>query len=442
MNCNLIIKGKYVLTMNEKMDVFNDGIVAIDDDKIITIGTKEILKKYKSKKIIDAGNSIVMPGLINTHTHAAMAYFRGLADDLPLKEWLEKHIWPAEAKYVNKNFVKKASALACLEMIKSGITCFNDMYFFEEEIVSIVSQSGMRACVGEAILDFPTASCKNPEDALKKTEEMILKYKDSELISVAIAPHSIYACSKENLIKAKELAGKYSVNLHMHISETKKENEDCLRDNKKSPVKYLDELGVLDNKTIAAHSIWLDNADIEIYKNRQVKISHCPISNMKLASGVMNFKKMNASGLVISLGTDGAASNNTLDLFSEMRVCALLHKVNNLNSEIAPAVEIVKAATINGAKALGMDNKIGSLAIGKKADIITINLDKSHLSPIYNPYSHLVYAVNAGDVENVIINGKIVMRDREILGVNENEILREVDDFINRGRTSTIFSKS
>ncbi len=370
-----------------------------------------------------------MPGLISTHTHAAMAYFRGLADDLPLKEWLEKHIWPAEAKYVNQDFIKQASRLACLEMIKSGVTCFNDMYFFEEETASIASQRGMRACVGEAILDFPTASCKNPEDALKKTEEMILRYKDSELISVAVAPHSIYVCSKENLIKAKKLANKYSVNLHMHISETKKENEDCLRDNKKSPVKYLDEFGILDNKTIAAHSIWLDNADIEIYKNRQIKISHCPISNMKLASGVMNFEKMNESNLTISLGTDGAASNNTLDLFSEMRVCALLHKVNNLNSEIASSGEVVKMATINGAKTLDMDNKIGSLEIGKKADIITINLDKPHLSPIYNPYSHLVYAVNSADVENAIINGKIIMHDRNVLGVDEDKILREACKF-------------
>ena len=424
-DCSLIIKGKYVLTMDNQMSNFNDGVVVIDNDKIIEISGKEILDKYKSEKIIDAGNSIIMPGLINTHTHAAKVYFRGIADDLPLSIWLEKHIWPAEAKYINKDFIKNASTLACLEMIKSGVTCFNDMYFFEQETASVAERMGMRVLIGEVILDFPTPSCKNPEEALKKTEDMILKYKNSELISVAVAPHSIYACSKENLIKAKELADKYSVNLHIHISETKKENKDCLRDNKKSPVKYLDELEFLDNKTIAAHSVWLDGADIEIYKNRQVKISHCPISNMKLASGVMNFKKMNELGLTISLGTDGAASNNTLDLFSDMRVCALLHKVSNLNPEIASAFEIVKTATINGAIALGIDDKIGSLEIGKKADIITINLNKPHLTPIYNPYSHLIYAVNSADVENVIINGKVIMRDREVLKADEEKILRE-----------------
>lgn len=431
-NCDLIIKGKYVLTMDNKMSAFNDGFVAVNGGEIIEIGAREILEKYNSKKIINAGSSIIMPGMINTHTHAAMAYFRGIADDLPLITWLEKHIRPAESKYANKSFIKKSSELACLEMIKSGITCFNDMYFFEEETARAAAQAGMRACVGEAVLDFPTPSCKNSQETLKKTEEMILKYKNSELISVAAAPHSIYVCSKENLIKAKELADKYSVNLHIHISEIKKENEDCLRDNKKSPVKYLDELGILDNKTIAAHNIWLDGADIEIYKNRQVKISHCPISNMKLATGVMNFKKMNESGVIISLGTDGAASNNTLDLFSDMRVCALLAKINNLNPEIASAPEIVKIATINGAKTLGMNNKIGSLEIGKKADIITINLDKPHLLPIYNPYSHLVCAVNSSDVENVIINGKLVMQNRKVFGLDEEKILKEANGFIKK----------
>lgn len=430
MNCDLIIKGKYVLTINKEMVIFENGAVVIDDSKIIDIGNHDILEKYQSKNLIDAGNSIIMPGLINTHTHAAMTYFRGLADDLLLDEWLTKHIWPAEAKFVNKDFVRKASELACLEMLKSGVSCFNDMYFFEEETANVVEQAGMRACLGEGILNFPTPSCRNSKDALRKTEDLILEYKKNDLVSITVAPHAMYTCSGDDLQSAKALADKYSVLFHLHSAETKKEFDDCLKNNQLSPIAYLDHLGVLNNNTTIAHSIWLVPDDFEIYKKRGVKIAHCPISNMKLASGVMNYQKMRDLDLIIGLGTDGAASNNTLDLFSEMRTCALLHKVNNLNPEIAPAIEIVKMATINGAKVLGMEDKIGSLEIGKKADIITINLDKPHLTPIYNPYSHLVYSVNAADVDNVVINGKIVMRERVVLDLDEEKITREAKDFI------------
>ncbi len=414
--------------MDENLSVIKDGFVAVAGNKIIAAGAGDEIKNYNSGKIIDAGNSIVMPGLINTHTHAAMAYFRGLADDLPLNVWLEKHIWPAEAKYVNEEFVRQASELACLEMLKSGTTCFNDMYFFEEITAEIAKKIGMRAVIGDGILNFPTPGCKSPEEAIDKTIMLAEKFKNDELINVALAPHSIYACDKNILIKAKLEAEKHNLLLHIHIGETKKETEDCEKQYGKSPVAYLDSIGFLGNNVVAAHSVWLDDNDIEIYQNRGVKISHCPISNMKLASGIMPLSKM--KNITISLGTDGAASNNTLDLFSDMRACALLHKISEMDPTAASARQVVQMATINGAKTLGLENKIGSLEIGKQADIITVNLDKPHLAPIYDPYSHLVYCANSGDVENIIINGKIIMESREVKTLCEEKILKQAMKFI------------
>lgn len=428
-NCDLIVKGKYILPMDEKLPIIKDGFVAVSKNKIAATGAVCEIANYHADEVIDVGNSIVMPGLINTHTHAAMAYFRGLADDLPLDVWLEKHIWPAEAKNINHEFIKKSSELAILEMLKSGITCFNDMYFYEEVTAEAAKKAGIRAVIGEGILNFPTPSCKTPDETMDKTIELAEKYKDDELISAAMAPHSIYACDKKVLIKTKEIAEKYNLPIHIHVSETKKEAEDCKNQHGKSPVEYLDELGILSEKLIAAHSVWLSGSDLKIYKNRGVKAAHCPISNMKLASGAAHVGRMLEFGIPVGLGTDGAASNNTLDLFSDMRACALLHKVNELDPEAASAKEVVKMATIKGAEVLGMEKEIGSLETGKKADIITINLDKPHLTPIYDPYSHLVYCVNGDDVENSIVNGKIIMRNRKVKTLDEKKILSQAHEF-------------
>jgi len=429
-NCDLIIKGKYVLPVDNDMTIIKDGMIVIDKNNIIAVDKeKELHDKYAAKEMIDAGNSIVMPGLINTHTHAAMACFRGLADDLPLNEWLEKHIWPAEAKYVNPDFVKKSSELACLEMIKSGITCFNDMYFFEEITAEVAQEAGIRIIMGEGIINFPTPSCQTPNDAINSTLNLINKYKGNELITVAFTPHSVYTCDKNILIQVREQAEKYNIAIHIHISETKKEVEDYKQQHNKSPVEFLNEIGFLSDKVIVAHSVWLSENDLEIYKDKGVKVSHCPVSNMKLASGIAPVQDMLNKGIVVSIGTDGAASNNTLDLFSEMRACALLHKANKLNPTILNAQEVVRMATISGAKALGLNNKVGSLEVGKRADIITINLDKPHLTPIYNPYSHLVYCADGKDVENVVINGEVIMRNREVKTIDEERVLREAREF-------------
>lgn len=416
--------------MNPGLDIIENGIVIVEKNLIKDIGeAKDLKKKYKTQKVIDIGNGIVMPGLINTHTHAAMAYFRGLADDLPLKEWLEEHIWPAEGKFVSPGFVKKSSGLACLEMIKSGTTCFNDMYFFERETAKVAESIGIRIVIGEGVLNFPTPSCKIPDEAIKATLDLAKDFKKSELITVCLAPHSIYTCDKELLVKISNLAKEIGSLIHIHAGETKKEVADCKEEYKKSPVEYLDNIGLLGENVVAAHSVWLDNKDLEIYKKRGVKVSHNPVSNMKLASGIMPLSEMIEKGITVGLGTDGAASNNTLDLFFDIRVCALLHKVDKLDPTVVNARQVMKMATIDGARVLGLDDKIGSLETGKRADIITINLDKPHLTPIHDPFSHLVYCVNGRDVEDVIINGKVVMQNRVVKTIDEERILKEAKKF-------------
>ncbi|OGF27897.1 hypothetical protein A2303_05905 [Candidatus Falkowbacteria bacterium RIFOXYB2_FULL_47_14] len=427
---SLMIKAKYVLPMDEKLSVIRDGLVVIEKNKILAVGTEiELGDKYVAEETVDTGNSILIPGLINTHTHAAMSYFRGLADDLPLDDWLTKHIWPAEAKFVNADFVRRSSELAILEMIKSGITCFNDMYFFARETAETAKKTGIRCVLGEGIIGFPTNRCKNHEEALDETGKMRADYKDEELVSIALNPHSIYACGREILSAVKAIADKLDLPIHMHVSETKKEADDCREKHGKSPVEYLDSFGFLSSRVIAAHSVWLGENDLDIYKERGVKVSHDPVSNMKLASGTAPISAMLKRGITVGLGTDGAASNNTLDMFSEMRTCALLHKINNMDPTVLSAREIVKMATIDAARVLGIDGKIGSLETGKRADLITVNLDKPHLTPLYDPYSHLIYCANSSDVDNVIINGKIIMRNRVVKTMDEERILKEVNEF-------------
>ncbi len=424
-----LIKAKYILTMDKSSKIIEDGVVVISADKILDVGnTGEILEKYQAEEIIDFGNSIVMPGMINTHTHAAMTYFRGMADDLKLDDWLTKHIWPAEGKFVNANFVKDASELACLEMIESGVTTFSDMYFFAGVTAEVVENSGMRAMLGEGAIDFSTPSAVDPDEALRMNDELIVKYKDNKRINILLCAHSIYVCNEETLGKVLKNAEKNNLPIHIHVSETEKENKECLEKYSLSPVAYLDKLGLLNERTILAHSVWMEDGDIEILEKRKVKISHNPISNMKLASGIMPLGEMYGK-LTVGLGTDGAASNNTLDIFSDMRSAALIHKVINKDASFLPAQDVVRMATINGAKVLGLEKQIGSLEIGKQADLISVNLNKARLAPIFNPYSHLVYAAESGDVENAMVAGKFLMRDKKVVTMNIKEILQKVNNY-------------
>lgn len=428
---DLIIKGRYLLTMNNNLEVVEEGAVVVKDGKILAIGkSTAIVQEFVAKEMIDAGNNIVMPGMINLHTHVAMSYFRGLADDLKLDEWLTKYIWPAEAKNVNQKFVKWSGMLGCLEMVKSGVTCFNDMYFFEEELAMVAKKIGIRAVLGEGILDFSTPSCQTPEDAINKTINLIDQYKNDDLINITFAPHSIYTCSEELLKVVKDKAEEYESLIHIHLSETKKELEDSLVKYNSTPTKYLDTLGLLSKKLIAAHGVWLNEGDLELLSAKSVKIAHNPISNLKLVSGIAPmldaYKKHK---ITVGFGTDGVASNNTQDLFTDMRVAALMHKITNEDPMAFPARDIVSMATIECARSLCLDNLIGSIEVGKLADIITINLNKPHLQPIYDPYSHLVYCANAGDVDDVVVNGRVIMRKRKVINADEEEILAAAKAF-------------
>ncbi|MEZ4774111.1 MAG: amidohydrolase [Bacteroidia bacterium] len=421
---DILITGATIITSDDVRPVIDEGFLAVRHGKIIDLGKMADLgQKYSGEKIIDATGQLVMPGLINTHTHAAMTLFRGLANDLPLQEWLEKHIWPAEARYVRGETVHTASLLAVAEMIQAGTTTFCDMYFFEEEVARAAKSSGMRAVVGEGILDFPTPDHPSPDKALAYTVELIRKWENDPLISVAIAPHSPYTCSETLLRKCRHFADSLDVRLMIHLSETRKEVSDMKTLRNQSPVEYLDQIGFLGPDVNAAHCVQVSEKDIAILASKGVGVSHNPQSNMKLASGVAPVPAMLKAGLAVGLGTDGVASNNDLNLWEEMNTTSLLQKVFLNDPTAMNPKAVIKMATIDGAKILGLDNKIGSLKAGKQADLIIVDLKEPHNQPQYDIFSLLVYSTDAADVETVIVDGKIVMENRQLLTIDEAEVL-------------------
>ncbi len=355
-----------------------------------------------------------------------MTLFRGFADDLPLKKWLEKYIWPAEAKFINPVSSYWGSCLSALEMIYSGITTFSDMYFFEDEIAQACKNIGIKAVLSEGLLDFPTPNCKGPQQGLVYTEKFIKKYIDDDLITPAVSPHSTYTLSPGFLRKAKNFSDYYEIPYHIHIAETKDEIKQIKKEHNSTPFGFLEKLGILGDKIIAVHCVHLDKNDIQIAQKYKIGIAHCPQSNMKLASGIAPITELLSLGIKIGLGTDGPASNNNLDMFSEMKAAALLHKVNTSDSTTTSAQQVLDMTTRGGAEVLNMADKIGSLEVDKRADIIILDFQKPHLTPCYNIYSHLVYAACGSDVQTVIINGKVVMEDRKILTISEKEVLEKV----------------
>jgi len=397
---------KNVILDGKKRDIFIEG------NTIKKIGNDF---NFKTEERIDAkGEKAVLPGLINCHTHAAMTLFRGYADDLPLKEWLEKKIWPLEAKLTEED-VYWGTKLACIEMIKTGTTCFDDMYWYPETAIEAIKESGLRAIAGLILIDFDQKGSK------ENVERLYNFFKPPSIITLAIAPHSIYTVSKENLIWAKNFAKKNNLILHIHISETEKEVKDCLKKYKLRPTEYLDKIGFLNENCILAHSIWLDDREINIFKKRKCSVVYCPCSNMKLASGFFPYKKLKKGEVNICLGTDSVASNNNLDMFKEMKFGALLQKVNERDPTIASAPEIFEIATKNGAKALKINS--GEIKIEKLADLILIDLNQICLTPRHNLISDLVYSCNGNCVSDVICNGKILMRGGKIK--DEEKIKKE-----------------
>ena len=422
---DLLVSGGTVVTMDSGRRVLEDGAIAVRGDRIIAIGpSAELSAKYTAAHRIYARGKLVLPGLINGHNHAPMVLFRGLGDDLPLQEWLEKYIFPAEAKNVTEEFVVWGTRLAALEMIRSGTTTFADMYYFEDAIARETRAAGLRGVLGETVIDFPAPDNKTPAEALIYTEKFLQRWKGDPLIHAAVAPHSIYTVSEDTLREAFALARRYRAPILIHVSETKREVDESRTKNGVSPVGYLEKLGLLGPDVVAAHCVWVDSADIALLAERQVGCVHNPSSNMMLASGVAPVVEMLRAGVRLGLGTDGpAGSNNDLDLMEDMDLAAKLQKVSRMDPRALNARQALEMATIGGARALHMESEIGSIEVGKKADLIVVGLNSPQAVPMYDLYAQIVYALKASDVQTVVIGGKVVMRGRRILTLDEAEIM-------------------
>lgn len=422
----LVINGT-LLTLDANHTEISDGAVAVSQDTITAVGSIDDFSDWSVSRVVDARGGIIMPGLINTHTHAAMTCFRGLADDLQLMNWLNDHIFPAEAKLDDQK-VYLGTLLACAEMIMSGTTCFCDMYLFEDAVARAAKEAGMRAVVGEVLYDFDSPNYGPIENGFAYTQKLIDTWHADPLVNIAVEPHSTYLCAPELLKRAFKLARSYSLPLVIHLAESKSEVEQIINRYGRTPVEHLAELGILAPNVLACHCVELTENDIRLLQRFDVKVAHNAESNMKLASGVAPIPKLLTKGICVGLGTDGCASNNNLDLFLEMDTVAKLHKAQTLDPTAMDALTVLKMATIQAARALGLDQLVGSLEVGKKADLIIIDTDKPHLTPMYSPVSQLVYAAMGSDVSTSIINGTVVMENGEVKTMD----LRKVMDDVNK----------
>jgi 5-methylthioadenosine/S-adenosylhomocysteine deaminase len=421
-----IVRGGTVVTMNAQKQVIENGAVAINGGKIVAVGsTAEITGKYISGQVVNANGKLVIPGLINTHTHVPMSLFRGLGDDLDLQQWLTQYIFPAEAKNVDEKFVRAGTRLGLAEMIRGGTTTYCDMYYFEDAIAEETSKAGMRGVLGETVIDFPVPDNKTYEAGLSYAERFIKRWQGDKLIIPAIAPHAPYTVSEEHLKLANQLSARLNAPLVIHLAEDDSETKTIEKQKGMRSIQYMAKIGLLSNRMIAAHVIHANDEELQLLQKFGVGIGHNPQSNMKLAAGVARIPEMLKMDMPVGLGTDGSASNNDVDMWEEMDTAAKLHKLIAKDPKVASAAQMFEMATIRGARALHIDKLTGSLEAGKSADIVIVDTDSLNQVPAESVYSLLVYSTKATDVRSVIIEGKLVMRDRVLLTLNEAAVKRE-----------------
>ncbi|MBM4287315.1 MAG: amidohydrolase [Deltaproteobacteria bacterium] len=427
MGHDLLIYNALLLTLEPESRPWYQGYVAIQGSKIAAVGQASGIQNLpNATEYWNAGGSLVMPGLVNTHCHAAMTLFRGLADDLPLEQWLHQHIFPGESRWVDYDFVYTGALLAAAEMIRGGVTTVADAYFWEAGARQAFAEAGLRAVTAQGVIDFPAPGVPDGSDNLAVAREFIESGRRSPdgLITSTLFCHAPYTCSAGTLQGAKALTRSHNLPFFIHLAETRQEADQIRHQTGLSPTAYLDSLGLLDEKTVAVHAVWVDETDRQLLARRGVKISHCPESNLKLAAGVAPVAELIQEGAIVGLGTDGAASNNNLDLWGEMSLAAKIHKVVRQDPTVLPARQVVEMATRQGAQVLGLEDVTGSLAPGKDADLIVLELRQPHLTPMYDPFSHLVYTARAVDVQQVMVQGRWLMRHRELLTLDW-QILRE-----------------
>jgi 5-methylthioadenosine/S-adenosylhomocysteine deaminase len=429
-NWDMLVVGGTVLTMEPDTEPIKNGAVAVADGRIAAVGpAEELLEVGQPGDVLNAGNSLILPGLVNTHSHLAMTLLRGIADDLPLMQWLEGHIWPAEKEHMNRDTVRLGTELAAAEQLLGGVTTTTDMYFFGDEVSAVLVDAGMRGVVAESLIGFPTPRCANTEEMLAKQRELLDAYNNHPLITPSVAAHAPYSVSAADLVAETELAEEYEVPMQIHLSETAWEVEKLLDEKGLSPVAYLADLGVLSERTVAAHCVHVSPEDIQLLAEFEAGVSHNPVSNLKLASGISPVPALMNGGVKLGLGTDGTASNNTLDLLRDMQLTALLHKGTSGDPTVLPARTVLELATVRGAQVLGLGDRIGTLTEGHDADLICVSIDGPHTAPMYDAFSHIVFAARASDIRHVMVRGTVLVRNRELKTLDRERIEAQAREF-------------